>query len=104
MELEQRIYNGDRAREVLENPAFAQAFEQIDQEFYEQWKTSPIRDHEGREELFRMQTLLGKLRLTLEATMTDGKLARQHLDHMQKLAAKDRAQGIDTTGWTSPIV
>lgn len=104
MELEQRIYDGDQARLVLENPAFARAFDQIEQELTDQWKKSPIRDPEGREELFRMQIALNKVRLTLESTMTDGKLARQHLNHAQKLAAKERAQGIDTTGWASPFV
>lgn len=97
--LEQRIYDGDQARLVLENPAFERAFEQIEQEFFEQWKKTPFRDLEGREELFKLQLLLGKLKLMLESSMSDGKMARHHLDHEQKQLARERAQGIDTNGW-----
>lgn len=102
MELEQRIYDGDQARLVLENPAFAKAFADLKQEINDKWANSPIRDVEGRERLFLMLQLTNKLQLTLEATLNDGKLAKLHLDHEQKMLAQERAQGIDTTGWNLP--
>ena len=91
MTLEQAIYHANRAKEVIENEAYIDAFEQIRKEIEEQWKSSPARDVEGRERLWLMQSLLNKLRLTLESTMDSGKLATADLRHKQTLAerAKD---------------
>lgn len=97
--LEQRIYDGDQARLVLENPAFAQAFADMKQEITDQWAKSPIRDADGRERLFLMLQLTNKLQLMLESSMSDGKMAKHHLDHEQRQLARERAQGIDTNGW-----
>lgn len=88
MELGERIYNGDRAKEVIENEAYQNAFALIEQEIYEQWKTSPQRDAEGREKLFLYHAMLNKLRQTLQTTLETGKLARLDLDHQESLAKR----------------
>lgn len=92
MEIEERIYNGDRAREVLENPAYAAAFADIKQEITEQWKNSPARDHEGREKLWSLLKLADKLESMLKTSMETGKLARLDLQHKQTIA--DRAKSL----------
>lgn len=99
MTLEQRGYDGDQARLVLENEAFIRAFANIEQEHIEAWKNSPARDVEGRESLWKTVKLLHKLRLTLEAVMTDGKMARIELERQEELLAQDRRAGLDPTGW-----
>lgn len=81
MTLEQRVNDGTRAREVLENEAFKQAFESIEQELTEAWKTSPQRDVDGREKLFQALTMLGKIKLALTTTLESGKLAHLELMH-----------------------
>lgn len=91
--LEQRIYDGARAKEVLDNEAFAQAFADIEQEYTDAWKQSPARDAEGREKLYTMLRLMHKLKTTLEASLTDGKLAQADLAHLQeKQSLLDRAK------------
>jgi hypothetical protein len=92
--LEQRITQGDQARQVLENPAFAKAFADIEQEHVEAWKNSPARDPAGRETLWMTVKLLHKLRSTLESAMTDGKLANVELEYQNNLLTKDRAEGV----------
>jgi hypothetical protein len=89
---EKRIYNGDRAREVLENEAFQQAFADIKQEITEQWTKSPARDQEGREKLWLMLSLLNKLETTLQGTLDSGKLAKMDLEHEKTLM--ERAKGL----------
>lgn len=91
MSLEQRIYDGDQARLVLENPAFAAAFADIKQELTEQWQKSPARDSEGREKLYQLLRLADKLEMTLTSSLNDGKLAKHQLKEKQTLAqrAKD---------------
>ena len=91
MSTEQDLYNGDRAREVLENEAYIAAYDAINTEITEQWKTSPIRDQDAREKLFLMQKMLQKIRSSLEATMTSGTLARAELSHRQSLLDKAKA-------------
>lgn len=92
MTLEQRIYNADRAREVLENEAYQQVFADTKQEITTQWQTSPARDLEGREKLWLMLSLLSKLETMLQASLDSGKLARAELEHQKTLL--ERAKGL----------
>lgn len=92
--LEQRITQGNQAREVVENPAFIRAFDEIEQEHVTAWKNSPARDPEGRETLWMTVKLLHKLRSTLEASMLDGRMANVELEHQVNQMARDRAQGV----------
>lgn len=81
--LQQRIYEGARAREVLENEAFKQAFADLKSEIVDQWKSSPARDAEGREKLWLMLSLANKLELILTGAMDTGKLAEKDLEFQQ---------------------
>lgn len=98
--LEERIYDGARAKEVLDNEAFAQAFADIEGEYTEAWKKSPVRDAEAREKLYLTIKLLHKLKTTLEASLTDGKLAKVDLEHLQeKQSLLDRAKSAVGMTW-----
>lgn len=92
MTLDKRIYNGDRAREVLENEAFQQVFADYKQEITDQWTKSPARDLEGREKLWLMLSLLNRLETMLQATLDSGKLAKLDLEHEKSLM--QRAKGL----------
>lgn len=94
--LEQRLFLGDRAKEVLENEAFIAAFEATEKEVIEQWTNSPARDQEGREKLWQYLMLLRKVRASLQSTLETGKLAKLELQHKQGLADKAR-------GWLSAV-
>jgi hypothetical protein len=97
--LDQRAHEGDEARQVLENPAFGRAFNSIEKEHVEAWLNSPARDPQGRETLWMTVKLLHKLRATLEASMTDGKLAKVEMEHQERILAQERSEGINTAGW-----
>lgn len=88
MNISERIYNADRARECLDNEAFQQAFKDIEQELTEQWKTSPARDPDGREKLWLMLKLLQKLQLCLTTSLDSGKLAAKELEYQESMAQK----------------
>jgi len=90
--LEERIYDGNRARECLENEQFNWAFESIEQELTNAWRTSPARDEEGREKIYLMLQLLTKLKTTITQSLETGKLADSELQHKRTLM--DRAKGI----------
>ena len=75
--IEERIYQGDKAREVLENDAFLWAFESIEKELEESWKSSPARDAEGREKIYLMLQMLYKARAALQTRLETGRLAKR---------------------------
>ena len=85
MEIEQRIYNGNRAKEVLENEAFQWALNEIKQEIKNAWEKSPARDSEGREKLWMMLSLANKLELSIKSMLETGKLAQLDLEHKRTL-------------------
>lgn len=85
MEIEQRIYNGNRAKEVLENEAFQWALNEIKQEIKNAWEQSPARDSEGREKLWMMLSLANKLELSIKSMLETGKLAQLDLEHKRTL-------------------
>lgn len=96
MSIEQRIYDGDRAREVLENEAFAAVFNDIEAELLNAWKSSPQRDAEGRERLFMAMTMLGKVKACLQTRLETGTLARLDLEHKRSITErmKESVSGI----------
>lgn len=89
--LEQRLYDGNRAKEVLENEVFQQVWADIEQEVIESWTNSPVRDQEGREKLWQYLTLLKKVQARITTTMETGKLAQMELQHKQSLYDKAKA-------------
>ena len=86
--IEARIYDANRAKEVLENPAFIAVFDDTEKEVIEQWTTSPARDMEGREKLYTYLMLLRKVKAHLCTSLDTGKLAQMDLDHKKSLAER----------------
>jgi hypothetical protein len=70
------VERGERARAVLENPLFVEAFEAVEQDLMTQWKTNAALNQDGRERVFLMVTLLGQLKQNLTQHLTTGKMAR----------------------------
>lgn len=89
--LEERIYDGNRARECLENEQFVWAFESIEQELTEAWRKSPARDAEAREKIYLTLQLLTKLKAALTSSLESGKLAEADRIYQQSLM--DRVKG-----------
>ena len=81
---EKRIYDGNRAKELLENEVFQQVFADIENEVTEEWKKSPKRDVEGREKLHQYLSILHKFKAQVTTTLETGKLAQMELAHKSK--------------------
>lgn len=92
---EERLHRGNRAREVLENEEFQQAFAQIEQDLIEAWRLSPSKPNPesvaDRERIHLCLTVLGKVRSCLEQTMETGKLARKELEFKKTVAERAKA-------------
>ena len=90
--IEQRLYNADRAREILENEVFQQVFTDYRTEITDQWMKSPARDQEGRERLWVFLAHLNKLEAMIQTTLDTGKLAKKDLEHRQSM--QDRMKSL----------
>ena len=93
--LEERLHDGSRAREILENEQFNASFEAIETEILESWKNSPARDEVGRESLYNYLKLAQKFKAQLVSTMETGRLAELELNHKKSLKERFHA------GWSS---
>ena len=89
--IEHRLYQGDLAREILENEVFQSVFDDIEKEVIEQWTQTPARDAEGREKCYQYLMMLRKLKAQITATLETGKLAQLDLQHKQSLADRVKA-------------
>jgi hypothetical protein len=92
-----KIYDGNRAKEILENEVFQQVFQDIEQELMESWKTSPQRDVDAREKIHLAITLLGKVKTCLQTTFETGKLAE--MEHIHKRTMAEKAKEFLTPIW-----
>lgn len=96
---EQRVHRGSRAREVLENEEFTAAFEAIEEEITQAWKTSPQRDEDGRQKLFEALTMLSKIRQVLESTVESGKLSLLELQHQNPTMQQKAREFLGMPSW-----
>lgn len=76
----QAIHRGQRAKQILEDDVFKDAFLAIEQEIFTQIKNCPVRDTEGLQQLRLMLGLLTKIQGCLISTMNNGKIAELHTD------------------------
>lgn len=84
---EEAARRGEEARQLLEHPLLAEAFQTIRNEVTEQWQSSPARDVEGREKLWLTLRLLNRLEGQLQSAVETGKVARATLLQRAKQAA-----------------
>jgi hypothetical protein len=74
---DEELRRGEQAQALLEHPLLVEAFEKIEQEVTDAWKTSPQRDVDGRERLHLTICLLHKLKEQIQEVAETGQLVRQ---------------------------
>jgi hypothetical protein len=85
---EQQAQRGERAREILEDPLFRDAFGLVEKELFALWRSSKIGDVAGRERVFNQLACLELVRAKLTQAVSDGRIARETLrDRARRLAA-----------------
>ncbi|WP_422096327.1 hypothetical protein [Variovorax sp.] len=88
---EARVYRGDRAREVLQNEAFAWAFETTKSEIYESWQATLAANAPERERLWLSLQMLDRVQGHLVQRLETGKLAAREIKHRQQVAQQQKA-------------
>lgn len=88
---EHDVMRGEQAREVLENPVYLDAYGQVEQELYRQWRES--RNQHDREQLHQFLMMLSKVKTAMEATMRSGQIAKDKLLQKQSMIGRLRNYG-----------
>ena len=73
----------EKAAALLRNEILQEAFQTLEQDFIQAWKSSSVDDSQNRERLYMLCQNLSALRGYLEGVVTSGKLAKAQLDELQ---------------------
>jgi len=84
------LSRASHAQAAIENPLIGEALAAWESEITEQWKTSPLRDVEGREKLRLMLAASKAFQSYLQTTMETGQVAREQIQREQTLAQRVR--------------
>ena len=94
----QEISRGRQAAELLEHPLLAEAFSMLKAQYMSAWESSPARDTQGREEIWRLLRSLNAVEGHLKTVVETGKMARIQAE--QQSAAQHLKDGvISRFGW-----
>lgn len=74
------VTRGFEASQVLDNPAFKLAMDNMKNEIVSEWKKCPIRDKEGQAILLQLIKLADKFEGSLIGMVEGGKLAQHKID------------------------
>ena len=80
----------ERAEALLRNELFVEAFDYLDGQFTEAWKSSDIKDAENRERVYYLCQSLSALRGYFQSVVEDGKLAEAQLNDFRMRATLNR--------------
>jgi len=71
-----------RARAILGDELFNDAFAQLEADFIRAWKNSDPRDDDGRQRIWQALQLLGKVRECLSRAIANGRLAEDEIERI----------------------
>jgi hypothetical protein len=83
-QLTKDVERGNQAARLLNDPVLCDAFEEVKRAIHEQWASCPLRDREGAHELRLMLKLTNDVWAVLEAALSDGKVAVQELERLNR--------------------
>lgn len=94
-ELELKLSNesgrGARAEALLNDDLLKEAFDTIEQDTLEKWKTCPVRDSEGQMILRLKMQVLTEMKSIIKDVATTGRLANEQLNRERGLRERAKA-------------
>ena len=74
----------EKAASLLRHELFVEAFDYLDTQFIEAWKSSEVADNETRERIYNLSQALNAVRGYFQSVVEDGKLAEAQLEDLQR--------------------
>lgn len=90
---EEQLRKAGAAERLFRDAMLQETLDVMERDVMEAWIACPVRDMEGREELYRLIKTTRKFRDLLRGTMESGKLAAEKIrQEKESLAAKAKAK------------
>lgn len=91
MNRQEESERGHMARQILENPLYAESIQVLKSAIYDKWRACPLRDRDGAHELKLMDKLLTDFEGYFKQVLETGKLADIQTEQDRKLTLLKRA-------------
>jgi hypothetical protein len=74
----------EKAASLLRHELFVEAFDYLDTQFIEAWKSSEVADNETRERIYNLSQALNAVRGYFQSVVEDGKLAEAQIEDLKR--------------------
>jgi|TARA_R110000796_G_scaffold73296_2_gene164973 hypothetical protein len=85
----EEIDRGNKAKVILSDPLFQEAFDQLRELYMNAWEQTTIKDSDTRERLWMMIANLGDVKAHLKTVLETGQMSEQQLDDLDLQDAED---------------
>jgi hypothetical protein len=85
----EEIDRGNKAKVILSDPLFREAFDQLRELYMNAWEQTTIKDSDTRERLWMMIANLGDVKAHLKTVLETGQMSEQQLDDLDLQDAED---------------
>ena len=92
LKLRRQVERSAHAERLMKDDLLNEAFSEIENEYMEFWRETPVRDQDARERIFHAVNVIGKVKQHLIAVLNDGKVAKKELDDF--LSRQTRKTGV----------
>ena len=76
------LEKGNKADSLLKNAVFIEVFDNLEKQFLDAWKNSPLKDNEERERIYYLYQSLQALKSGIENVSANGRIAKAQLDRL----------------------
>ena len=78
------VLRAEKAEALLRNELLTEAFDYLEQQFIQAWKSSGIGEAEDRERIYQLSQNLDALKGYFQTVISDGKMAQSQIDEVKR--------------------
>jgi hypothetical protein len=78
------VLRAEKAEALLRNELLTDAFDYLEQQFIQAWRSSGIGEAEDRERIYQLSQNLDALKGYFQTVISDGKMAQSQIDEVKR--------------------
>ena len=78
------VLRAEKAEALLRNELLTEAFDYLEQQFIQAWRSSGIGEAEDRERIYQLSQNLEALKGYFQTVVSDGKMAQSQIDEVKR--------------------
>jgi len=78
------VLRAEKAEALLRNELLTEAFDYLERQFIQAWRSSGIGEAEDRERIYQLSQNLEALRGYFQTVISDGKMAQSQIDEVKR--------------------